>query len=80
MAEKSSKRPRLTAWPLPLNNSKLGKLSNYTIGPMPMMFNLEQDKGEAYDVFEKYPETGSRLLEQMKAWDNQMEKNQGGWL
>jgi arylsulfatase len=67
-------------WPLPLNNNDRGKLSNYTTGPMPMMFDIEKDKGEAYNLFEKYPDVGNQLLRQMEAWDQHMENNRGGLL
>ena len=67
-------------WPLPINDNDRGKWTNYMTGPMPMMFNLEKDKGEAYNLFEKYPEIGSQLLRQMETWDQHMENNRAGWL
>lgn len=67
-------------FPLPLNNNKLGKMSQFTTGPFPMMFNLGIDQGEAYNQFEKHPDIWNQLLRQMETWDNEMEKNRGGWL
>ena len=45
-----------------------------------MLFNLEKDHGEAYDVLEKYPGVGERLLNQMVHWEKAMESNPGGWI
>ena len=67
-------------WPMPINDNTQGTWTNYTTGPLPMMFNLEKDQGEAYNVYEKYPGMGNRLLRQMETWDQHMVENRGGWL
>lgn len=64
-------------WPLPVNR-KLGHLSNYTTGPLPMLFNLERDVGESYNVIARYPEIAAELEAKMTRWQAQMEENPSG--
>lgn len=65
-------------WPMPVNK-KLGKFISYTNGPEPLLFNLEKDPGEAYNVLNKYPEKAEELAGVMARWEKKMEKNPGGW-
>jgi len=58
-------------WPLPVNK-KLGGLSNHTRGPLPLLFNLKTDAGEAYNVITKYPDVARRLADQMVRWEKGM--------
>ncbi|MBW1892694.1 MAG: sulfatase [Deltaproteobacteria bacterium] len=67
------------SWPMPVNK-KLGSLTSYTNGPLPMLFNLENDPGEAYNVINKYPDKAKGLASVMTWWDGEMAANPGGWL
>ncbi len=64
-------------WPMPVNK-KRGNLSHHTTGPLPMLFNLEKDPGEAYDLMIKYPKIGNRLHQKMIEWEQQMASNTVG--
>ena len=65
-------------WPLPVNK-KLGDLSRQTKGPLPLLFNLETDPGESYDVRMKYPDMARDLDSRMEQWDQAMQSNRKGW-
>jgi uncharacterized sulfatase len=65
-------------WPLPVNK-KLGDLSRQTKGPLPLLFNLETDPGESYDVSMKYPDMARDLDSRMEQWDQAMQSNRKGW-
>ena len=66
------------AWPMPVNK-KLGKLISYTNGPTPLLFNLEKDPGEAYNVLNKYPDKAGELAGIMAWWEGELARNPGGW-
>ncbi len=65
-------------WPMPVN-TKMGRLSNHTTGPLPLLFDLETDPGEAYDVASEHPEVARRLSETMADWEQQIRSNRRGW-
>lgn len=64
-------------WPMPVNK-KLGYLNNHTSGPLPLLFNLESDPGEAYNLITRYPDTGRKMEEQMVQWERQLAENPFG--
>ncbi len=66
-------------WPAPVNK-KRGGMSVYTTGPLPMLFNLDLDPGEAYNVATKYPEVGNKMLQQLQNWESSIADNREGWL
>ncbi len=55
-------------WPMPANR-KLGSLTNHTTGPLPLLFDLTTDPGEAYDLAERHPQVVDRLEGVMRAWE-----------
>ena len=65
-------------WPLPLNES-LGGMSEHTTGPLPLLFDLEIDPGESYDVHLRYPEITEKLDAQMSAWESALALDPKGW-
>ncbi len=66
-------------WPMPINKLT-GGLSNHTTGPQPLLFNLENDPGEAYNLMTRYPGMGATLENNMKQWEEEMKENAVGWL
>jgi uncharacterized sulfatase len=66
-------------WPMP-NNKKLGTLTDHTTGPLPLLFDLASDPGEAYNLAERHPEVVARLDAAMTEWDAKMEANPLGSL
>jgi len=65
-------------WPLPLNK-KAGHLIEHTAGPLPLLFDLEIDPGEAYDVSAKHPDVASSLANRMVEWEASLQRNRAGW-
>ncbi len=65
-------------WPLPLNK-KAGRISEHTTGPLPLLFNLDLDPGESYDLSAKHPDVVSQLAEQMTTWETSLAANPKGW-
>jgi arylsulfatase A-like enzyme len=58
-------------WPMP-NNKKLGRFTNHTTGPTPLLYDLSVDSGEAYDISSRHPEVVERLETAMRAWEEAM--------
>ncbi len=58
-------------WPLPVNE-RLGGVANHTTGPLPLLFDLETDPGEAYDLAGRFPDVVARLDAAMTAWEERM--------
>ncbi len=67
------------AWPMP-TNKKLGRLANHTSGPLPLLFNLRTDPGEAYDLAASHPEIVKEMERAMSAWASEMESDPLGFL
>ncbi|MFZ1863835.1 MAG: sulfatase [Polyangiales bacterium] len=65
-------------WPLPLNK-KIGGISEHTTGPLPLLFNLDTDPGESYDLKRKYPDVAATLSEQMTQWEAELAADPKGW-
>jgi uncharacterized sulfatase len=65
-------------WPLPLNET-LGAMSEHTTGPLPLLFDLENDPGESYDLSGRHPELAAQLAERMTEWEASLAANRKGW-
>jgi uncharacterized sulfatase len=65
-------------WPMPVNK-KLGDLANHTSGPLPLLFDLSTDPGEAYNLAERYPEVAAELEAAMRRWEAEMASNPLGF-
>jgi uncharacterized sulfatase len=65
-------------WPLPLNK-KAGGMSEHTTGPLPLLFNLDLDPAESYDLTAQHPDVVRQLDEQMTAWEAELAANPKGW-
>ncbi len=65
-------------WPMPVNE-KMGSMSRYSSGPLPLLFNLEIDPGESYNLAGKYPDVAGRFADRITRWDKEMEANRQGW-
>jgi uncharacterized sulfatase len=66
-------------WPMPVNK-KIGPINHHTTGPSPLLFNLDTDPGEAYNLINRYPERGRKLEEKMVHWERTLAENPGGWV
>jgi uncharacterized sulfatase len=54
-------------------------LSIPTLGTWPLLYRLDRDKGEAYNVAKKYPRVAQRMGEQLAAWKKEFYANPRGW-
>ena len=59
-------------------NKKSGALSEYTTGPLPLLFNLEIDPDESYDLSGRHPEVERKLADEMTQWEERMRTNRAG--
>jgi uncharacterized sulfatase len=66
-------------WPMP-NNKRLGRLTNHTSGPLPLLHNLATDPGEAYNLAEHNPEVVDAMEVAMGAWESELIANPLGFL
>ncbi len=69
-------------WPVPLDAVNLAnKLGGDQLGKRwPLLYNLETDPGESYNVIDTYPEIAKKLESVMQKWESETEKNPNGWL
>lgn len=61
-------------WPMPVNQ-KLGWLARQTTGPLPLLFNLKTDPGEAYNLAGRYPDKVRDYNATMARWDDSLKRN-----
>ena len=61
-------------WPMPVNQ-RLGWLSRQTTGPLPLLFNLTSDPGEAYNLAARYPDRVRASTAVMEQWDESLTQN-----
>jgi uncharacterized sulfatase len=68
-------------WPVPLDTAGFpNSLGKDQLGDRwPLLYNLETDPGESYNVIHTHPEVAERLEELMKQWEEQATTNPGGW-
>lgn len=65
-------------WPLPVNK-KTGGMNEHTSGPLPLLFDLEVDPGEAYNVADRQPDVVTGLSAAMTQWEDELKTNRKGW-
>ena len=66
-------------WPMPVNKD-WGNMSVYTEGPLPLLFNLDNDPDESYNLINKYPAVGKDLANVISQWEKEMGKNPLGMI
>jgi arylsulfatase A len=50
------------------------------LGSLPLLYDLEHDRGENYNLIKRHPDVGKRLREMMERWESEFIKNPRGWL
>ena len=55
-------------------------MSIYTEGPLPLLFNLDNDPDESYNLINKYPAVGKDLANVISQWEKEMGKNPLGMI
>jgi arylsulfatase A-like enzyme len=68
-------------WPVPLDTAALpDSLGKKQLGSRwPLLYDLELDPNESYNVINTYPDIGRRLLEMMTDWERVVNKNPRGF-
>jgi uncharacterized sulfatase len=68
-------------WPIPLDSTSVpDALGRNQLGTRwPLLYNLETDAGEAYNVIDHHPDVAARLDEMMAAWEVQAAENPRGF-
>lgn len=64
-------------WPMPINKL-LGHLTPYSKGPLPLLFNVRNDPGEAYNLAMNHPDIVTAMGTRMANWEAQMRKDRFG--
>lgn len=69
-------------YPMPIDkpHTPLGRLAKGSSGHWPLLYDMDLDPNESYDVMETYPEIGKKMLAMMETWEREMLKNPRGWL
>ena len=69
-------------YPVPVDKETkpLGRMGRGRLGKWPLLYDMENDPGENYNVIDTYPEIGRRMLDEMQKWENEMALNPGGWI
>jgi len=82
-------------WPIPLDkpHTTFGSISagyEYkpegsdisvpALGSNPLLYNLELDRGENYNLIKRYPDVGQQLRKLMEQWEREFVRNPRGWL
>lgn len=49
------------------------------LGTWPLLYNIERDPGESYNVAKKYPDTVKAMEQQIATWSAAYHANPGGW-
>jgi uncharacterized sulfatase len=69
-------------WPLPVDKETTlaGKMGRGRLGRWPILYDLDIDPSESYNLIDNHPEVGQRLLGKMVAWEEDLEQNLRGWI
>ena len=68
-------------WPLPVDKETkpAGKLGKGRLGRWPLLYDLEIDPRESYNLIDNHPEVGRELRNRMEQWEKGLEENVRGW-
>ncbi len=68
-------------YPMPIDkpHTPLGKLAKGKGGSWPLLYDMELDPGEQYNLIDTYPERGKKMLKLMENWEKKMRQNPRGW-
>jgi uncharacterized sulfatase len=69
-------------YPLPVDKETkpAGKMGRGTLGRWPILYDLEIDPAESYNLIDNHPQVGRQLRGQMEEWEQGLEKNPRGWI
>ncbi len=68
-------------YPMPIDkpHTLLGKIARGKAGSWPLLYDMEIDPNESYNVIDTYPEIGQEMLATMENWEKEMRRNPRGW-
>ena len=68
-------------WPIPVDKETtiMGRMGRGRLGRWPLLYDLDRDPGESYNLIDTHPEVGARLLARMAAWEENLAANPRGW-
>ena len=68
-------------WPIPLDATPLvDKLGGSQLGNRwPLLYNLDLDPGENYNVIVTHPEVAERLDTMLQQWEGETTQDPEGW-
>jgi len=68
-------------WPIPLDAAAIpNSLGKSQMGNRsPLLYNMEKDPGESYNVINTFPKVAGTLQEKMKKWEQAVSKNPRGF-
>jgi len=68
-------------WPIPLDSTDLANaLGKDQLGNRwPLLYNLDKDPGEAYNVIDTYPDIARKLRQKLENWEKETMKNPRGF-
>ena len=49
------------------------------LGSWPLLYDMELDSGESYNLTKKYPDVARQMRELMERWEREFVKNPRGW-
>lgn len=50
------------------------------LGSFPLLYDMELDPAESYNLMKKYPDVGRQMRELMERWEKEFIKNPRGWI
>lgn len=69
-------------WPIPTDKETMfaGRMGRGRLGRWPLLYDLDLDPSESYNLIDNHPEVGRHLRERMERWEAEMERNLRGWV
>lgn len=69
-------------WPIPVDKetTPMGKLGRGRLGRWPLLYDLDMDPSESYNLIDRFPEAGRRLQARMEQWEQGLQENLRGWV
>jgi arylsulfatase A len=65
--------------PVDKENTPLGSLGKGRLGRWPLLYDMEIDPGESYNLIDTYPDVGKKMLGILEKWERETAQNPGGW-
>jgi arylsulfatase A-like enzyme len=70
----------LYKYPTPVNKKMGRRGASGRLGEWPLLYNLETDPGESYNLAGNHPEIVEKMEALMKGWEREMQRNPEGWI